>query len=88
MKARRGRGGSTAAHATFMIETLAPDLRASGHTYTAKDVADCGPMMRTGQKSARYANWLKTTLVPDLRASGMVETAKDLARCARVIGRR
>lgn len=84
----RGRGGSTADHADFMIDTLAPDLRRDGRVHTAKDVAACGRLMHSGRKDVRYANWLKTTLIPDLRESGMVETAKDLARCARNIGRR
>ena len=84
----RGRGGTTADHADFMIDTLAPDLRRDGRVHTAQDVAACGRLMRAGQKKPAYARWLKDTLIPDLRASGMVETAKDLARCARAIGRR
>jgi hypothetical protein len=73
-------------HAEFMVETLGPDLQASGRVHTAKDVIACGRMVLAGQKSKSYARWLKSTLVPDLRKSGMVETAKDLARCARSIG--
>jgi len=72
-------------HADFMIKTLAPDLRASGRKYTAKDVARCGRLMKTGGRDRGYANWLKSTLIPDLRASGQKYTANDLARCARTI---
>ena len=75
-------------HARFMLNTLAPDLRASGRKYTARDVAKCGRMVLAGKKSAAYARWLKTVLIPDLRASGSTSTAADLAKCAVVIGRR
>lgn len=79
---------SPKAHADFLIKTLAPDLRHSGHVETAKDVALCGRLMRAGKKNPRYASWLKTVLVPDLRASGRKHTAADLAKCARAIGGR
>jgi hypothetical protein len=72
-------------HADFMIKTLAPDLKASGRTHTAKDVARCGRLMKSGGRYRGYANWLKRTLIPDLRASGQKYTANDLARCARTI---
>lgn len=72
-------------HADFMIGTLAPDLRESGHPYTAADVRRCGTLMRDGRTNAKYAHWLKSTLVPDLRAGGQKFTASDLARCARAI---
>lgn len=75
-------------HARFMLDTLAPDLRASGRDETAKDVTTCARYMLAGKKNRSYANWLKSTLIPDLRASGSKETARDLAKCARAIGGR
>jgi hypothetical protein len=72
-------------HANFMVKTLAPDLKASGQTFTAEDVSRCGRLMQRGSTDAKYARWLKGTLVPDLRASGQRYTANDLARCARAI---
>ena len=72
-------------HASFMVKTLAPDLKASGQKFTAQDVARCGRLMQRGGTNAKYARWLKTTLVPDLRSSGQRYTASDLARCARAI---
>jgi hypothetical protein len=74
--------------ADFMINVLAPDLRRSGQKLTARDVAKCGRMMKTGKKNAGYARWLKTVLIPDLRSSGQKHTAADLASCARSIGGR
>lgn len=73
-------------HARFMLDTLAPDLRASGHNETAKDVTTCARFMLAGKKNRSYAKWLKSTLIPDLRASGRKSTARDLAVCARAIG--
>jgi hypothetical protein len=72
-------------HASFMVGTLAPDLKASGQEFTAKDVARCGRLMKSGKRDGRYAKWLKGTLIRDLRRSGQRYTANDLARCARAI---
>jgi hypothetical protein len=72
-------------HADFMIHTLAPDLKASGREFTARDVRRCGRLMMAGKRNRPYASWLKSTLIPDLRESGMEYTANDLARCARAI---
>jgi hypothetical protein len=72
-------------HADFMVGTLAPDLKASGQEFTAKDVSRCGRLMKRGKRDSGYAKWLKGTLIRDLRASGQRYTANDLARCARAI---
>lgn len=71
--------------ATFLLETLGPDLKESGRKETGKDVMRCGALIRDGRIDRTFGRWLKTTLVPDLRASGMNFTAADLARCARYI---
>lgn len=71
--------------AGFLLDTLGPDLIASGREFTGRDVIRCGKLISAGRKDAKFARFLKGTLVPDLRASGFKSTAKDLARCARLI---
>jgi len=76
------------AHARYLINTLAPDLKASGRTFTSRDVAKCGRLMLRGKKDVEYASWLNRVLIPDLRESGATATADDLAVCSRAIGAR
>lgn len=91
VQATRGRKNdrqerSNQSFATFLLETLGPDTKESGHVETAKDIMSCGQLIRDGRKAPKYAAWLKDTLIPDLRASGKRYTARDLAKCARLIG--
>jgi len=66
----------------YLMDTLIPDLRASGTIETAKDFATAARLIMTGRQDNSFIAYLSRTLVPDLRESGMDATADDFLEAA------
>ena len=69
-------------HIAFLEGTLIPDLKESGHEYTAEDFETLVEFLRgevaVGEwDQPQFIAYLEGTLIPDLKESGREATAED-----------